>query len=191
LAGWSLAAYVGGMLMSKVRTVRAVYLFIGLAVLAIAWPELGLWAWPVLPMFLFPSCVCCGGACALCATGTSTSQFQVDVSGFSDFGSCGVCASLDGTYVLTQISPTSCQWRYDFTETCAFNRVLINMTSFFGILTDVVFTDGEPSPDFVKWTKTFGSQPDCQGLSAESFPVSTTPSIECSITGSTCEVTGL
>jgi hypothetical protein len=58
------------------------------------------------------ACSTCGVFCnAACNDNTSPAYYQVVISGMAN-GSCGSCASYDGTYILHQTS-SDCAWRYN------------------------------------------------------------------------------
>lgn len=136
-----MAAHVGGMLMDKVRTIRAVYLCIGLALLAIAWPELGLWAWPVVPMFFFPNCVCCGSSqCGIsgfaCNPWSPPTTITADISGITGaYCPSGLdCIDIDGTYVLGSYADltSGCRWQLTNNPFCATTPTSYTITVFLG-----------------------------------------------------------
>lgn len=187
--------------MDKVRTIRAAYICIGLAMLAVVWPELALWSWPVVPMFFFPSCVCCGTPCTLCSA--FTEEYQVEITDTT----CSSCASpanfFDGTWVLERTgtcggSFTPCSWKDDTPMTCetsgALTCIQMAVTVPFNYTLSVFCTIfGFPGNYNVEiaYRNTYGSSPpDCSAWSAEDVAFLSNGT-KCDGSSSTCVVTAL
>ena len=183
--------------MDKVRTIRAAYMCIGLVALAVACPELALWSWPVVPMFFFPNCVCCGtGVCIVCTSSASAEQYQIDISGVGN-GTCADCDTFNGTWVVTRGASrcgvaNGCNWDYITPDMCGGENTCIAMVinsnglgTYFIIVTGGIsgFAPG------IQYQDTSMSQPTCSTFSAKNIAFSSNGP-NCANT-STCSVTAL
>ena len=106
-----------------------------LAVVALALWEPSLW-FGVVPLFFFPSCLCCGVGCATCAD-SFAGDMQVIYTGFANgtgfpADSAYKCAdAFNATHILTPVS--ACNWEltgplYPVTIFCTSVVYIIRMT---------------------------------------------------------------
>lgn len=156
-----------------------------------------------------PSCNCCGGAgtvCERCATGTSPTDMQVDISGLSgegfSGGTCDACERWNGTYICEQGLPPiqNCIWQHTEIAECndlgTLDTVQLQVTVYvldlggsnYAIQLDLIIQwwDQSASTFYTQaegsWRQTYVGKPDC-GVSGLAPPVysswTNTPGFTC------------
>jgi hypothetical protein len=178
--------------MSKPRLVRFYLLCLAALALACAYPE---WAVCLPPLLFFPGqagCFCCApaAACSKCS-GTTPSEYLVEIAGVVE-GTCGVCASLNASYVLAFTSDSGgvCNWDLVVSPTiCNIDSVFVDHSAFPFTGTTVSVSDSGANGWGYAKSRVFAF--DCN-TSAEDIPFSGVQgSPTCDATSSTCALTGL
>src|SRR5688572_5058141 len=142
---------------------------------------------------------CCAALChGNCDPGTVPDSYQMDVSGFTDLGTCSSCSELDGSYAvgpLTTGPGDNCRWDNNSIgslSTCNYGIAFMLINSTFAITAHMVRTDLLASNTFAKLIGTV----DCRFVS-ESFAFSSQNSNDpvisanCDARTATCLVTAL
>jgi hypothetical protein len=180
-----------------VPTIRLALLCIAAVCLWHLCPEASLCC---LPMFLFPSCTCCGTPgtdCTHCDTGTAHGIYQIVITNMAN-GTCTDCASFNATWVVTQdltFAPT-CWFPLTISPAiCTADRVQFTIGGTFTsyeMYAGFYVSPSSPTPAYLwRWQKSDNLvfSTDCN-LSGTSFTRLNTDA-KCDYSTSTCTLTGL
>ena len=157
---------------------------------AAAFSLLGIWEpsmwFGIVPLFFFPSCLCCGTPCTCCDPTTVPSTYQIDTSGFTN-GLCTSCANYNGSFIATQdfsvcevtLGISGCCWVYTMSSGYCVNPSGSDIKYIgFGLIRTgdvdlrVMIYDIALTPVHLKiWEEaSISPDPDCSAFSARSVP---------------------
>jgi hypothetical protein len=153
---------------------------------------------PVVPLFFFPTCVCCPQATCGDACTTFPASITVTFSGFSNTAACTSCASYNTTYVINNstTSPTCTYSRPTNPGPCSGSDAVTIALSLQGgqtrlVITNSINVDASPLHTVVIFQKDLGAGPiACSGYGTDTIPMSSTPfEVRCAHDGSSATVT--
>lgn len=134
--------------------------------------------------------------CAACITGTTPYQFLVVLDGIVE-GSCGSCAALNDSYVVTQREPTgslTCGYNYIMSKVCDINWIGLSIID--NGATTTIRVRPQCQGCFgtrITYDRIYADSPlNCSEIDGDDIPwISDIPGYFCDGSGSTCTVTAL
>jgi hypothetical protein len=157
--------------------------------------------------FFWGACPCCATAvCNHCSGSAAKNTVQVDISGVANAG-CLSCASLDGTYVLTEANlphaggSDACIWNFNIADVCTspndFTFCTLSVNGPAGAVPNCVsfnFTGSGLTTTWIGWTETGAGYDNCAGWSAFNLPYdgpNYMSGVACDNSAATCAITAL